>query len=125
MKNLLLILAVFLSVTAIAQQKKNPVKVNNIEVAAPMGTVEMMGVSLDIHDLTGQSDLLDQHRLEDGAEGNIPRNPIITLIKDDTLGPRAYSFAETLEEAKREEDGINVLKIEYEIIRRNKRTRYN
>jgi len=125
MKNLLLILAVFLSVTAIAQQKKNPVKVNNIEVAAPMGTVEMMGVSLDIHDLTGQSDLLDQHRLEDAAEGNIPRNPSITLIKDDTLGPRAYRFAETLEEAKREEDGINVLKIEYEIIRRNKRTRYN
>lgn len=125
MKNLLLIFAMFISVTTIAQQKKNPVKVNNIEVAAPMGTVEMMGVSLDIHDLTGQSDLLDQHRLEDAAEGNIPRNPIITLIKDDTLGPRAYRFAETLEEAKREEDGINVLKIEYEIIRRNKRTRYN
>ena len=48
-----------------------------------------------------------------------------TLIKDDTLGPRAYRFAETLEEAMKEEDGINVLKIEYEIIRRNKRTRYN
>lgn len=125
MKNLLLIFAMCISVTTIAQQKKNPVKVNNIEVAAPMGTVEMMGVSLDIHDLTGQSDLLDQHRLEDAAEGNVPRNPIITLIKDDTLGPRAYRFAETLEEAMKEEDGINVLKIEYEIIRRNKRTRYN
>lgn len=108
-----------------AQTKKNPVKVTNIEVAAPMGTVEMFGVSLDIHDLTGQADMLEQHRLEDAAQGNVPRNPVITLIKDETLGPRAYRFAETLEEAQKAEDGLSVLKIEYEIIRKNKRTRYN
>lgn len=108
-----------------AQTKKNPVKVNNIEVAAPMGTIELLGVSLDIHDLTGQSDLLDQHRLEDAASGLVPRNPIITLIKDESLGPRAYRFAETLEEARKEDDGIQVLKIEFEIIRKNKRTRFN
>jgi hypothetical protein len=125
MKKLLLILFLSLPVVVFAQQKKNPVKVTNIEVAAPMGTIEMSGVSLDIHDLTGQADMLDQHRLEDAADGNIKRNPMITLIKDESLGPRAYRFAETLAEAAKEEDGINVLKIEYEIIRRNKRTRYN
>lgn len=122
---ILLTINIMIQNDANAQAKKNPVKVSNIEVSAPMGTIEILGVSLDIHDLTGQSDLLDQHRLEDAAKGLIPRNPVMTLIKDENLGPRAYRFAETLEEAKKEDDGIQVLKIEYEVIRKNKRTRFN
>lgn len=121
---LLTIILIFQSESK-AQTKKNPVKVNNIEVSAPMGTIEMLGVSLDIHDLTGQSDLLDQHRLEDAASGLVPRNPIMTLIKDESLGARAYRFAETLEEARKEDDGLQILKIEYQVIRKNKRTRFN
>jgi hypothetical protein len=125
MKKLILLLLVMLPLISFGQIKKSSNKVTKIEVSAPMSTIEMYGVSLDIHDFTGQTNMLEQHRLEDAAKGLKARNPVITLIKDEKLGPRAYRVAETLEEGMLEADGIKVIKVDYETLRENKRTRFN
>jgi len=110
---------------ATAQRSKNPSKVTGIEVAAPVKSIEINGLALDIYDLTGQIDLLENFRLVDQAEGNLARDPELTLIKAPDLGERAYRLAETLEETIKEADGINVLKRKFSELLDNKRTKYN
>lgn len=126
MKKLILVLALFaIAYSVEAQSKKNPSKVTAIEVAAPVKSIEISGIVLDVYDLSGQLDLLENFRLVDASEGNTPRDPELTLIKAPELGERAYRLAETLEEAAREDDGLNVLKRKYTALLDNKRTKYN
>lgn len=126
-KNLILLAALLFVVTlsANAQSKKNPAKVTAIEVAAPVKAVEVGGLVLDVYDLTGQLDLIENFQLQDLAEGNNARDPELTLIKAPELGERAYRLAETLEEVAREPDGLNVLRYKLSALKDNKRTRYN
>lgn len=118
-------LSLMINTESKAQSKRNPNKVTQIDVNSKMGSIEINGVSLDLHDLTGQWDLMEYHRMMDELEGNDPRNPKITFLKDETLGPRSYRWAETLEEAAREEDGSTVLKFDYNMVRDNIRKRFN
>jgi hypothetical protein len=108
-----------------AQTKKNVSKRTKILVSAPTKAIEVNGVILDIYDLKGQLDNLVVLRLSDEAKGLMPRNPKMTFIKDENLGEGAYRLAETLEEASKEEDGINVLKFQFSILEHNMRTKYN
>jgi hypothetical protein len=128
-KTILILMAVLLAFTGLntaeAQTKKNPSKVTQITTAAPAKAIEVNGVILDVYDLKGQLDNLLVLRLSDESKGLNPRDPMMTFIKDETLGIGAYRLAETLEEAAREADGINTLKFNLSFLEHNMRTKYN
>lgn len=108
-----------------AQTKKNVSKRTEIATSAPTKAIEINGVILDIYDLKGQLDNLIVLRLSDEAKGLNPRDPEMTLIKDESLGEGAYRLAETLEEASRQADGIAVLKMKFSTLEHNMRTKFN
>jgi hypothetical protein len=128
-KAILIFPAVLLALTSLntaeAQTKKNSSKVTQITTAAPAKAIEVNGVILDVYDLKGQLDNLLVLRLSDESKGLNPRDPMMTFIKDETLGIGAYRLAETLEEAAREADGINTLKFNLSFLEHNMRTKYN
>ena len=64
-------------------------------------------------------------RLSDESKGLNPIDPMMTFIKDETLGIGAYRLAETLEEAAREADGINTIKFNLSFLEHNMSTKYN
>lgn len=108
-----------------AQSKRSLSKRTEISVSAPTKAIEVNGVILDVYDLKGQLDNLVVLRLSDEAKGIDPRDPEMTLIKDEDLGEGAYRLAETLEEAAREADGISTLKFKFSFLEHNMRTKYN
>ena len=123
----LIILTCLLAIVSFAQAqtKKNVSKRTEIATSAPTKAIEINGVILDIYDLKGQLDNLIVLRLSDEAKGLTPRDPEMTLIKDDSLGDGAYRLAETLEEASRQADGIAVLKLKFSTLEHNMRTKFN
>lgn len=118
-------LSIIITTESEAQTKKNVSKRTEISTSAPTKAIEVNGVILDIYDLKGQLDNLVVLRLSDEAKGNIARDPEITLIKDESLGEGSYRLAETLEEASKESDGVNVLKMKFSTLEHNMRTKYN
>lgn len=120
----LMVLAFIYSEEAKSQTKKNASKVTQITTAAPAKAIEVNGVIIDVYDLKGQLDNLVVLRLSDEAKGLIPRDPIMTLIKDESLGIGAFRLAETLDEAIKEQDGITVLKMPYSVLEHNMRTKF-
>lgn len=114
----------FLAIGVNAQTKKNQTKVTQITTSAPAKAIELNGVILDIYDLKGQLDNLVVLRLSDEAKGLNARDPEITLIKDESLGEGSFRLAETLEEASREADNLNVLKMKFSTLEHNMRTKF-
>lgn len=128
-KAILILSAILLAFTGLntvdAQIRKKSLRATQITTAAPAKAIEVSGVILDVYDLKGQLDNLLVLRLSDESKGLTPRDPIMTFIKDDTLGIGSYRLAETLEEAAREVDGINTLKFNLSFLEHNMRTKYN
>lgn len=129
-KTILTILTVLFTFTLVSNieaqmLKKKDSKVTSIKTAAPTKAIEVNGVILNIFDLKGQLDNLAVLRLEDEAKGIEPRDPVITLIKDEEMGESAFRLAETLEEAALEADSVTVLKFKFSVLGLNMRTKYN
>jgi hypothetical protein len=112
-------------IDADAQTKKNASKVTQISTSAAAKAIEVNGVIIDVYDLKGQLDNLIVLRLSDEAKGMTARDPIMTLIKDESLGLGAFRLAETLEEASKESDSVTVLKMAFSALEHNMRSKYN
>lgn len=74
-------------------------------------------VELQIHDRLHQFVSMGYDRLSDQAKGNDPKNPLIKLIQIPEIHQLAFRQVESLEEAKKEVDGITVISVRLNALR--------
>lgn len=126
-------LAIMLSSSAEAQTKKQN-KTESIQTNTPTMMIvheviedgEVLGsLVIDIYDLKLQLDGIHEARQTDMIKGFAPRNPKLKLIRDEELGSKAYRIAESIDEIRQEEDGVNVIGILYLTLLDNVKKQYN
>ncbi len=81
-------------------------------------------VELQIHDRKRQFVSMGYDRLSDQARGLDPKNPLIKLIQIPEISPLAFRQAETLEEAKMSVDGLTVIAVRLNDLRKAARIVY-
>jgi len=81
-------------------------------------------VELQIHDRLHQFVSMGYDRLSDQAKGTDPKNPLIKLIQMPEIHLLAFRQVESLEEAKKDVDGVTVISVKLNALREAARILY-
>lgn len=111
----------FVTVQSFAQKKA--IEQTELKTASPIFSYIYEGdngdgaVELQIHDRKFQFVGMAYDRMADQAKGSDPKNPYIKLILMPEVDPLAFRQVESLEEAKKEVDGVTVIIIRLNSLR--------
>lgn len=131
MKKILFILGLLVAcVINVQAQSKKSIDQSEVKTTSPVFSFIYVGeegdgaVELQIHDRKYQFVGMNYDRLSDQAKGNDPKNPLIKLINMPEVDGLAFRQAESLEEAKRAVDGVNVIAVRLNSLREAARKVY-
>lgn len=105
-------------------------KLETVRTASPVfyfiyeGETGDGAVELQIHDRLHQFVSMGYDRLSDQAKGNDPKNPLIKLIQMPEVHQLAFRQVESLEEAKKEVDGVTCIAVRLNALREAARILY-
>lgn len=124
---LLVLVGIVITEQAVGQKK---IEHTDVKTTSPVFSYIYEGeegdgaVELQIHDRKYQFVGIGYDRLYDKAKENDPKNPLIKLISMPEVDPLAFRQVESLEEAKRAVDGVNVIVIRYSSLKEAARKLY-
>jgi hypothetical protein len=105
-------------------------KLETVKTASPIfyfiyeGDTGDGAVELQIHDRLHQFVSMGYDRLSDQAKGTDPKNPLIKLIQMPEIHLLAFRQVESLEEAKKDVDGVTVISVKLNALREAARILY-
>lgn len=112
------------------ESKAQSKKLETVKTASPIfyfiyeGETGDGAVELQIHDRLHQFVSMGYDRLSDQARGNDPKNPLIKLIQMPEIHQLAFRQVESLEEAKKEVDGVTCIAVRLNALREAARILY-
>lgn len=135
MRKLILFLATLFAIWTISiinatESNAQSKKLETVKTASPIFYFIYEGengdgaVELQIHDRLHQFVSMGYDRLSDQARGNDPKNPLIKLIQMPEVHQLAFRQVESLEEAKKEIDGITCIAVRLNALREAARILY-
>lgn len=125
-----LFLAWTISIMINTESNAQSKKLETVKTASPIfyfiyeGETGDGAVELQIHDRLHQFVSMGYDRLSDQAKGNDPKNPLIKLIQMPEIHQLAFRQVESLEEAKKEVDGVTCISVRLNSLREAARILY-